>query len=798
MSGERDVMDGLASAASVFGQLADVRYEVEVSGAEGRWAIRSIDLHETLNDPFEVTIEALVVGAHPETSDLLGRDCALSMERASHVRSIKGIVRKARIHERFDGVHVRLVVVPALWYLGHNRDSRIYQNKTHPQIIEELYQRRLGGRSRQIRNDLTRTYPTLEYVTQYQESDLAFLSRLCEHSGIFFFFDHEEGDHEVLVLADATSGLAAVHDAAVPFWENAEQAPDGEAVVAAAHVERVRTTDVVVAEYDWTRPSSAVRAEQTGRGDHEPALEDYDHVDAVALYDYGGRAYGSNDASTQAQMRAERLVLDRQTWTMRSTVVAAQPGKLLELTGCPNGALDGRRYLIVSLNGSGEATAGARGGYENSFECVPVDLPYWPPRRAPRPVVPGPETAIVVGPSGEEIHTDEHGRVKVQFHWDRQGQRNEQSSCWLRVQQSWSGPSWGTWFLPRIGMEVVVQFVRGNPDMPFVSGCLYNGDNHTPYPLPDEKTKSTIKTNSSPGGGGFNELRFEDKAGSEEVFLHAQKNLVERVLNDHTTHVSNDHRNTVDGNDSEKVGKDQELVVIGNRTHTVEKDETVTITQNRSTEVGIDDTQHVIGSRFTTIDTNETHDVFGTREGHVIGAQTWTIDGGSTLTITGGQNQTIASGGWRTSTTGNSDHSVTLQYVLHANQDISMTTDMGATIIATGPMTLAGQSITLRSDTEVVVTAPQGMRYTTPASETSVASQLYSTVSDFFETIKGKFGMYTMAVTLYGMKVDIGGVKIDHYATKFDNKDLKLGIETIHLAMSATARLQKAAVTLID
>src|SRR6185503_18001623 len=251
--------------------------------------------------------------------------------------------------------------------------------------------------------------------------------------------------------------------------------------------------------------------------DGDPVLEDYDHTDAVAIYDYSGRAYGANDASTQAQMRAERLDLDRQAWTMRSTVLTAQPGKILELTGCPDGALDGRRYLIVSLQASGEATEGANGGYENSMHCVPVDVPYRPARKTPRPIALGPTTAIVTGPSGEEIHTDEHGRIKVQFHWDRLGKKDEKSSCWIRVSQIWAGGAWGAVFLPRIGHEVVVDFLEGDPDRPLVVGSVYHGTNVPPYALPAEKTKSTIKSNSSSGGGGFNEIRFEDKKGSEEI-----------------------------------------------------------------------------------------------------------------------------------------------------------------------------------------------------------------------------------------------------------------------------------------
>ena len=515
---------------------------------------------------------------------MLGKDCTLSLERGSHQRQFKGLVRRARVFERADGIHVRMTVVPALGLLEDRRGSRIYQNKTVPEIVEELYQRELGGRSRELRIELSETYPRHEYVTQYQENELAFVTRLCEQEGIFFFFDHEEGDHEVLVLGDAVAALDQVgEDGTVRFNANPGGESGGEIVFSAKHTERVGTSDVVVAGFDWTHPTVAVTGEEVGRGGSDVTLEDYDHIDAAFVYDYsaGNRAYQAHDAARQALMRAERLDLDRQRWSMRSTVLTARPGRRLNLSGCPDGSLDGRSYVIVSMHGSGETSEGRDGSYENSFECVPVDLPFRPARRVPRPVTHGPSTATVVGPAGEEIHTDEHGRVKVQFHWDRQGERNENSSCWLRVQQTWSGPGWGSWLLPRIGMEVVVSFIEGNPDKPFVSGCLYNGENQPPYPLPDEKTKSTLKTNSSPGGEGFNELRFEDKSGSEEVFIHAQKDFNETVLNNHSTSVHANQTNTVD--------KDQTEHVKGEQTMTVDKNRTV----------------HIVGSQDVTIDGGE-------------------------------------------------------------------------------------------------------------------------------------------------------------------------------------------------
>ena len=241
--------EGVQGAALLPGGHSDVSYHLEVTGVDGTWAPLSVDFQETLNQTYELSVHAKVTGASPEVEELLGKDCSLTFERPTKQRAIKGMIRRARLNEHHDGLHVHLTVGPVLWALGENRDSRIYQDKTVPEIIEELHQRRLGGRSRELRNDLTRTYPRYEYVTQYQESDLAFVTRLCEQEGFFFFFDHDDGDHETLVLADAVNGLADVHDESVPFWHQPGQVPGGEVVVAAHHGRRLGATDVVVAEF---------------------------------------------------------------------------------------------------------------------------------------------------------------------------------------------------------------------------------------------------------------------------------------------------------------------------------------------------------------------------------------------------------------------------------------------------------------------------------------------------------------------------------------------------------------------
>ena len=651
----------LAGESEIFGSTNDdVEYHLEVEGLDAQWGVTGINYHEGLCELYEITIHALVHGSHPEVADLLNKNVSLALSRHQQQRSFKGFVKHAQVNEIVDGVEIHLSVGPQAFLLGMNLDSRIYQNKTAPEIIAELYQRLLGSRSRELDDRTTRTYPRHEYIVQYQESDLRFLTRLCEQEGFFYFFDHEERDHELLVLADSTTGLRRVRgDGRVPFSVEAGQMTDDEAVTHAQRVERIGPTDIVVRELDFTHPGSPREGTSSARASGDLPVEVYDHTDAVALYDYQGTAYTASDAQTQATMRADLSRIGRKSWVFQSTVLTAQPGWLIEVTGCPDGSMDGT-YLITSASGSGEATAGRSGGIGNTLSCVPTALQYRPPRRTGRRLALGPETATVVGPSGEEIHTDEHGRIKVQFHWDRQGQNDERSSCWLRVAQMWAGPGWGTWFLPRIGMEVIVQFMGGNPDKPFVAGCLYNGDNHTPYPLPAEKTKSTLKSNSSMGGGGSNEFRYEDKAGSEEIYLHAQKDFNEVVENNHTTHVKANQTNTVDGNQTETVGGNQTMTVKKDRKKTIEQNEKSHILGNRTEEVEKDEQIHVHQNRKVKIDQNEKLSVLGNRVMIVQGKDTEDVTGGREVTVADHDNLQVIGGA-------NRNVSVNGQYNIEVN-----------------------------------------------------------------------------------------------------------------------------------
>lgn len=648
MGGAGQALDGLEGMGDgAGGQRQDVHYHLELDGFDGRWGVEQVGMHEEIGGLYDCRIEAVLAGAFPEVRELLWLDVHLQIERGEQMRTVHGIVRHASVREHEDDARVTLEVVPAMWLLNHSVRSRTFTDKSVPEVVKAIYEERVGGRKRELRNDLTRAYPTHELLTQFQESDSSFIERRLEQEGIFTYFVHE-GDHEVLVLADVNSNLPLAREedgGRVPWCSAASPPPDGEGIFSATHSEEIGAHDAVVSAYNWTAPDAAVRGEKTGRGDHDPPLEVYNHVDALTLHSYDGERYGENDAPDQARMGMERLDLARQGWHLSTLCVGARPGHIIELTGCPDGDLD-QRYLITSASSHGSANAGSSGAYANELTVIPADMPFRPAQRTPIPVISGHQTAMVVGPSDQEIHTDEHGRVQVKFHWDREHEPTEPSlcSCWVRVMHSWAGPGFGTTFIPRIGMEVVLTFLNGNPDNPLVVGCVYHGTNRSPVTTPDDKTQSAIRTKSSPNSDGYNEMRFEDKAGSELINVHAQKDYTETVLHDHSTHVKNNQSNTVDNNQTETIGVDQTMTVHGERTKTVDKDETNTVHENRTTTIDGNDTETVGGNRKLEVTGHEDITIHDDRKLHVEKKTTQAHDEGREIAVKAFDNLKVLEG----------------------------------------------------------------------------------------------------------------------------------------------------------
>jgi type VI secretion system secreted protein VgrG len=572
---------------------ANVHYRLALKQSPAAFAVTSVGLIEATSAPYEATIEAYTEDYLVE-SELLATDVHLAIARGTEQRSVRGIVRSASIRTDERGSLLRLHVVPAFSMLAHVVDSRIHQDTNVPDLVVKLFKELLDPRDRRIdAGALTESYPVHEYLVQHRESYASFIQRLCDEEGIYFYFDHDAGDHEVLVLADSNQNRPSVRPSAqgrVVYTSHASHALGYETATNLHAIERWAATDVVVTGFDWSNPGAAVSRTLTERGSWgAPPMEIHQHFHHVRYYDYedaAGGQYSANTAERQATLAAQRLDLARRRWVLETTVVTAKPGHMLSLVGA--GAHDGR-YLVVKVNAHGTNNPAGVGDYHNTLELVPESLPYRPP--APIPLTPrGPETAIVVGEGEEEIHTDKHGRIKVQFHWDR---RSERASAWIRVVQPWAGNGWGTVFIPRVGMEVLVQFLGGDPDRPVVTGCLYNGNNRQPYPLPDDKTRSTVKTRSSPDSEGGNELRFEDKAGSEQVYLHAERNFDEVVKSEHSTSVGGSQTITIDKERVTHVKENDSLTVDGRQEITVSGERLLKVGSTQSTEVAEDEVHDV-------------------------------------------------------------------------------------------------------------------------------------------------------------------------------------------------------------
>ncbi|HYH97236.1 type VI secretion system Vgr family protein [Hyalangium sp.] len=649
-AGPLEALSEVAQALAGRKPLDKVRFSFTSSADPGgSWRVVELHAREGLSELYSCTLDLANEHLGADVDGLLGSSAEVVISRESAARRLCGVIHRVE-HTGTKAGHLlaRVHIVPALWALSQRRDSYIFQEKTVKEILEDVLTEGLQPFERSFRLDLNREFLPREYCVQYRETDLEFLLRLMEEEGLFFYFDHS-GEKEELVVAEENEQVPTCE--AVNGGPITVRGPDGgtaeeESVRHFDFAQQLHTTSVVIRDFDWTQPAldltkKALASDRQGR---ERELYEYP-APLLGPYDAGSKKY--KHEQKQETLRRQALHSEGRRAHGVGYITGFCPGHMFELKEHAIPALD-QWYLLTRVEHAGHAPEeltsdthehGREGRsterYRNTFECLPLDVPFRPERRHPRARISGLQTATVVGPSGEEIFTDEHGRIKVQFHWDRAGQRDERSSCFLRVAQVWAGPGWGFVFLPRIGMEVLVDFLEGDPDRPIVVGCVYNGQNTPPYPLPEQKTRSSIRTASTPGGEGFNELRFEDAAGAEELFLHAQKDFNEVVLHNHSTQVKANQSNSVDGSQSETIGGNQSMTVHGKRTKTVDKDEEATVTGKRTEEVTGQEKLTLHGGRDTTVNTLEKLTVTGRRDETIGGNDDLTVEGDKTDHITG-------------------------------------------------------------------------------------------------------------------------------------------------------------------
>ena len=574
---------------------------------------RQMSGHEQLSALFDCQLELVAEKNNSvQPSALIGKDITVELEiQGGGKRFFNGqVTRFAFIGKEAaqdtDIWRYEARLRPWLWYLTRAADFRIFQKLTVPDILKKVFERYPFP----VEFQLQGTYKPWEYCVQYQETDFNFASRLMEHEGIYYFFKHAMGKH-TLVLAD---GIGA--HSPCPGYEQIPYIPHDRLVTADEEcfdgwqlAQEVEPGAFLTNDYYFETPMADLK---------QPLKKPFEHPNgSYEVYEWPGNYRVPPEGDNYARVHLEELQAPHEVVHGQTNARGVAPGYLFSLYKCPR-TDQNREYLILGANyfvhdnpyHSGVAGGGSQ--WRFSMTAQPSSVPYRAPRVTPKPRTHGPQTAVVVGPPGEEIHTDKYGRIVVQFHWDRYGKRDEQSSCWIRVATPWAGSNWGAIHIPRIGQEVVVDFIDGDPDQPVVTGSVYNASQMPPWALPANKTQSGVRSRSSLKGGGSdaNMIRFEDKKGREEMHVHAQKNLVTVVENDeirmvgasrhvnikkdHIEHVEGNIELLVDGaqdvivnaNKAEKVAGTNHLHIGGNRNEKINGTTSLTVGMDQQVKVG--------------------------------------------------------------------------------------------------------------------------------------------------------------------------------------------------------------------
>ncbi len=512
------------------------KFLFEVSGTSYQISVVDFNLNERISFPFEVTA-SLACEDEINFDDVVGKEALLTILSDDKDRYCHGIISQFMqigISGRF--YLYRAIVVPSLWLLSHEQDCRIFQNKTVEDIVKQVLQD-AGITSDRFDFRLQNSLPPREYCVQYRESDLNFISRLIEEEGIFYFFEHSKNKH-VLVFGDSTVAYKPIQGKADVTFNPAGMVEEEEAVYGFSFSKQVFSGKITQKDFNFEKPSLDLKSEEKDKS-----------YQKLEVYDYPGKYADQGRGKKLTKIRLEESMTFKERGEGQSRCPRFTPGFKYKLTDHDRRGFN-QEYLLVEVRHSGgqpqvleeQARSDIGLTYSNYFLSIPSSGTLRPERKSLRPVVEGLQTAIVTGPQNEEIYTDEYGRVKVQFHWDREGNKDDKTTCWIRVGQVWAGKGWGAVFIPRVGDEVLVDFLEGDPDKPIIVGSVYNEDQKPLYPLPDEKTKSTIKTKSYPNDSGYNEIRFEDNKGKEEIYIHSQKDMSTVVENDQSATIKSGNR----------------------------------------------------------------------------------------------------------------------------------------------------------------------------------------------------------------------------------------------------------------
>ena len=554
--------------------------------------LRGVQGREAVSRLFQFELDLLSENRSISFDDVVGKNVTLRISLADgSSRYWNGCVSSFTQGAQDQGLaQYDAVMVPWLWFLTRTADCRIFQNKTVPDIIQQIF-KDLGFSDYKLQ--LYGNFVEREYCVQYRETDFNFVSRLMEEEGIFYFFEHEDGKHTLVLANDPVAHKPCPNQAAARYALTFGSWQEEDVILEWRQGQEVRPGSYAVTDYNFETPGSSLAAKVKGKNTYE-------------IYDYPGEYHRRAEGDGLARIRLQEQEMPCIVARGSSDCRAFTTGFRFDLKEHYRSDLN-KSYVLTMLSHivtqggdytSAPATGNSEFSYSNSFECIPAATPFRPPRFTPAPVVQGCQTAVVVGPSGEEIFTDKYGRVKVQFHWDREGKRNENSSCWIRVSHPWAGKGWGAVSVPRIGQEVIVDFLEGDPDQPIITGRVYNAGQMPPYGLPGGAVVSGIKSNSTKGGGGYNEIALDDTKGNELISVHGQKDREKKIEHDERVTIGNDR--------TESVGHDESITIGNNRTEKVAVNETITIGSNRTESVGANENITIGSSRTESVGANET------------------------------------------------------------------------------------------------------------------------------------------------------------------------------------------------
>lgn len=643
---------------------------------------------------FRFRLDLMSLNPSIDFKAIMGQNVTVSVELPDGgQRYFNGIISRFRQNRGKNGeenyTSYDATLVPSLWLLDIRSNYRIFQNRNIPDIVSDVLKK--AGISH-VEINTRKNHPQWEYCVQYGETDFNFISRLMEEEGIYYFFEHSRDTHKLIITDDSMYNPPCPHQESASYIEDVDDGGQERDMIDNLSWEReIRPTQYTALDYDYLQPNTRLQMnvpleDKYGPGDRE-----------IYYYPAGHETFEEGWDTARLWMEEDNTrtsVIDGE-----SDCRAFTAGYRFLLEDYYRRDMNNKEYLLTSVKhdasqswGSGEDL---QGGYSNSFSCIPYDIQYRPKRSAIKPKVYGSQTAFVVGPEGEEIYTDQYGRIKVQFHWDREGKKDENSSCWIRVSQPWAGKGWGFISIPRIGHEVVVDFIDGDPDRPIVTGSVYHSLNRAAYALPDHKTRSTLKSNSTIGGGGFNELRFEDKKEQEEIFIHGQK----------------DWNIIIENDKGQKIGHDETLDVVNNRTKTVGVDQSERIGKNKTINVGENHDETIGKNKTLTVQGDHIESIKGNTDIAMGGELTQTVTKGmmekigDNFTINIGKNATELVGDSKKIDVGGdfSTHAVD-QILVLSNKQIRLESGSATVIISSsGEVTINGSSMTVKSAGEITM-----------------------------------------------------------------------------------------------